>query len=200
MLIKVWTVSLLTLLFVAFITPCSYGGEPVAFTQEDRERLIRLEVIIEEFKESVDKRFEQMMNFLLILAGIFTTLTLGVIGFACWDRRTVIKKARDEAIELVECERLKICERGAARGRVYRTAIPGVNDIHVVTIGGRDENGNDACNDLTDVILEAALNIHTNEPSLGFRYSPDINEKTRRLVYECIAQGYGFPACFHESP
>jgi len=57
MLIKVWTVSLLTLLFVAFITPCSYGGEPVAFTQEDRERLIRLEVIIEEFKESVDKRF-----------------------------------------------------------------------------------------------------------------------------------------------
>ncbi|MBW2312157.1 MAG: hypothetical protein JRF35_14000 [Deltaproteobacteria bacterium] len=111
MLIKVWTVSLLTLLFVAFITPCPYGGEPVAFTQEDRERLIRLEVIIEEFKESVDKRFEQfdkrfeqMMNFLLILAGIFTTLTLGVIGFACWDRRTVIKKARDEAIEKIERE------------------------------------------------------------------------------------------------
>ena len=45
-----------------------------------------------------------MMNFLLILAGIFTTLTLGVIGFACWDRRTVIKKAKDEAIEKIERE------------------------------------------------------------------------------------------------
>ena len=44
------------------------------------------------------------MNFLLILAGIFTTLTLGVIGFAYWDRRTVIKKARDEAIEKIERE------------------------------------------------------------------------------------------------
>ena len=109
--VKVWTVCYLTLLFVGFITPYSYGGEPVAFTQEDRERLIRLEVMIEEFKESVDKRFEQvdkrfeqMMNFLLILAGIFTTLTLGVIGFAYWDRRTVIKKARDEAIERIERE------------------------------------------------------------------------------------------------
>jgi len=47
-----------------------------------------------------------MMNFLLILAGIFTTLTLGVIGFAYWDRRrrTVIKKAKDEAIEKIERE------------------------------------------------------------------------------------------------
>lgn len=120
--VKVWTVCLMTLLFAGFITPYSYGGEPVAFTQEDRERLIRLEVMIEEFKESidkrfeelredmnkrfeqVDKRFEQMMNFLLILAGIFTTLILGVIGFAYWDRRTVIMKARDDAIGTIERE------------------------------------------------------------------------------------------------
>ncbi len=38
----------------------SYGSEPVAFTQDDRDRLIRLEVTLKEFKESVDKRFEQV--------------------------------------------------------------------------------------------------------------------------------------------
>ena len=58
------------------------------FTQEDRERLIRLEVTMKEFKESVDKRFEQvdkrfeqvdkrfeeMLTFLWILTTIFISL------------------------------------------------------------------------------------------------------------------------------
>ncbi len=54
--------------------------------------------------EQVDKRFEQMMTFLWILVGIFTTLTAAVIGFAYWDRRTIIRKARDEALEQIEKE------------------------------------------------------------------------------------------------
>jgi pyruvate-formate lyase len=105
---------------------------------------------------------------------------------------------RDEAVELLECERLKVCERGIAKGRVYREGQPGANDLHIITLGGLDEHGNDACNDLTDAILEASLNIRTPEPSLAFRYSPKINEKTRHLVFENIAQGFGFPSIKHE--
>ena len=41
----------------------------------------------------MDKRFEQIMNFLWMLTGIFTTLTGGVIAFAFWDRRTIIRQA-----------------------------------------------------------------------------------------------------------
>jgi len=54
--------------------------------------------------EQVDKRFDQMMTFLWILVAIFTALTGVVIGFAYWDRRTIIRKARDEAIEIIEKE------------------------------------------------------------------------------------------------
>ena len=54
--------------------------------------------------EDINKRFDQMMNFLWILTAIFTTLTATVIGFAYWDRRTIIKKSRDEAIEIIEKE------------------------------------------------------------------------------------------------
>ncbi len=58
--------------------------------------------------EQVDKRFDQMMNFLWILTAIFTTLTAVVIGFAYWDRRTIIRKAKEETIEQIEKEgRLK---------------------------------------------------------------------------------------------
>ncbi len=86
-----------------------YGQESIGFTQKDRERIIRLETTLTLFMEAtdqrfeqVDKRFEQMMNILQVIAGIFTVLTLGVIGFAFWDRRTIIHKAKQETLETLE--------------------------------------------------------------------------------------------------
>ena len=104
---------ILVLLFLLPEIPC-LGGQ-TNFTQEDRERLVRLEATLKVFMEQVDKRFEQvdkrfdqMISFLWIIVGIFTALTTVVIGFAYWDRRTIIRKARDEAIETIEREgRLK---------------------------------------------------------------------------------------------
>ena len=62
----------------------------------------------EDLRADMNARFEQLMNFLWILAGIFTTMTVATIGFAYWDRRTSIRKAREETIEIIEKEgRLK---------------------------------------------------------------------------------------------
>ena len=95
------------------------------FTQKDRELLIELRVKMGEIDkrfeqvdkriselrqdmnkrfEQVDKRFDQMTHFLYILSGIFTSLVIVVIGFAVWDRRTIIREARREAIEFIEKE------------------------------------------------------------------------------------------------
>ncbi len=52
--------------------------------------------------EDINRRLDQFMTFLIILAGIFTTLTLGVIGFALWDRRTIIRRAKEETLEEIE--------------------------------------------------------------------------------------------------
>ena len=100
------------LIFPVFLfTGFTAWAKEVPFTLEDRDRLIRMETTIKEFKESIDKRFEQvnkrfeqLNNFLYILAGIFTSLVAVVIGFAWWDRRTVIREARREAIEFMEKE------------------------------------------------------------------------------------------------
>ena len=121
------------ILFILMGSQVVIAGEG-GFTQEDRERLIRLEATLQTFMEQtnkrfedmnkrfeqvdkrfeelrddmnkrfeqVDKRFEQLYTFLWIITGIFTTLTLGVIGFAYWDRRTIIRKAREESVEEVE--------------------------------------------------------------------------------------------------
>ncbi|OAG28182.1 hypothetical protein TH606_03310 [Thermodesulfatator autotrophicus] len=52
----------------------------------------------------MNARFEQIMTFLWIITAIFTTITVAVIGFAYWDRRTIIRKAREETLEYLERE------------------------------------------------------------------------------------------------
>ena len=77
-------------------------AQEVPFTLQDRDRLIRLEATLKEFKDSVDKRFEQLFPFLWIISGIFTALTVFTIGFAIWDRRTMIRPFEAKTKELEE--------------------------------------------------------------------------------------------------
>ena len=82
------------------------------FTQKDRELLITLKVKVEEIDkrfeqidkrfEQIDKRFEQMMTFLWMLVGIFTAITASTIGFAIWDRRSMIRPFESKVKELEE--------------------------------------------------------------------------------------------------
>jgi ElaB/YqjD/DUF883 family membrane-anchored ribosome-binding protein len=58
--------------------------------------------------EQIDKRIDQLITFLWILAGIFTALVVAVIAFAYWDRRTIIRRAKEEALkEMEEASRWK---------------------------------------------------------------------------------------------
>ena len=120
------------LIWLLLFASISFTKE-VGFTQEDRERLIRLEATLKTFMEQTDKRFEelredmnkrfelmgeritelredmnkrfeQLYTFLWIITGIFTTLTASVIAFAYWDRRTIIRKTKEETFEEMERE------------------------------------------------------------------------------------------------
>lgn len=113
------------LIFV--LLPGATLAQQIGFTQEDRERQIRMETTLRMFMEQtdkrfqelrtdmnfrfeqvdkrfeqVDKRFEQMMNFMWILVSIFTAMTIATIGFAFWDRRSYIRQAKEEAVQQIE--------------------------------------------------------------------------------------------------
>jgi len=84
------------------------------FTQEDREMLkstyIRVEKLetkvevgfqqIEKRFEQIDKRIDMVITFMAILAGTFATITAVAIGFAIWDRRTMIRPFEDKTKEI----------------------------------------------------------------------------------------------------
>jgi benzylsuccinate synthase len=123
----------------------------------------------------------------------------------CWPyyKASVIDKTfqpmtHKDAVELFECERLKCSEHGAGKSRAYREIFPGSNDLFILTIGGINRDGTDGCNDCTDAILEAARNIRTTEPSIMFRWNPKGRLKTKRLVFECVRDGLGFPSIKHD--
>ena len=66
---------------------------------------------ITELREDMNKRFEQVNNELNrlvnIMVGIFAgqiALVVAVIAFAWWDRRTIIRKTKEETFEEMEKE------------------------------------------------------------------------------------------------
>ena len=97
------------------------GDRSVPFTLEDRDRILRIEQRLdamdkrfeqvdkrfEELRadmnarfEQVDKRFEQQHNTIIMLIGVFATITAITIGFALWDRRTMIRPFETKVKEI----------------------------------------------------------------------------------------------------
>ena len=80
----------------------------IPFTLEDRDRIIRTEQKVESVKtemtarfEAVDKRFDQLFNFLWAIIGIFTTMMISVFGFAFWDRKISLAPLKKEDQKII---------------------------------------------------------------------------------------------------
>ncbi|MEI6889256.1 MAG: hypothetical protein ACOYM0_12565 [Bacteroidales bacterium] len=103
--------SLLIVLLLPIIVRAEVKEIP--FTLDDRDRIIRTEQKIEAVKtemtarfEGVDKRFDQLFNFLWAIIGIFTAMIVSVFGFAFWDRKLSLAplKREDEKLKSVLME------------------------------------------------------------------------------------------------
>lgn len=108
--------------------------------------------------------------------------------------KTVQPMTREEAVELFECERLKVSEHGSTKGRQLREFFAGANDLFILTLGGINADGSDGSNDCTDAILDATESIVTTEPSIAFRWNKSGRVETKRRVFNCIKTGLGFPS------
>ena len=104
------------LLLIVLLFSIAFPKE-VPFTLEDRDRMIRLEegqkAIMQRF-EQIEKRFEQverqidrLINIMLAIFAGQIALVATVIGVLIWDRRTVVKKATDDALEKFESGKFK---------------------------------------------------------------------------------------------
>jgi len=116
-------------LFFLFIMSFSSFSKEVPFTQEDRERLIKLETKVDEgFKtinqriDDTNKRIDDLRDLIYVVLGGMIAL----IGFVIWDRRTalapVVKKYRelDERSEKIEQALKELAKRDPKVEEVLR--------------------------------------------------------------------------------
>jgi formate C-acetyltransferase len=104
-----------------------------------------------------------------------------------------------EALEIVECLRVKMSTLRLFNGILYNEIISGEAQYHNVTLGGQTPDGKDATNELSYLFLEAALRARTPHPTLSIRYHDSISEDFVLRGLELVKVGLGFPAFFNDN-
>ncbi|MGD8117009.1 (2S)-3-sulfopropanediol dehydratase [Vibrio sp. TRT 29B02] len=69
-----------------------------------------------------------------------------------------------------------------------------------LTIGGVDQQGNDATNDLTMLMLEASAHTRMMNPWVCLRMHENTPYELKIKTIECVRAGYGHPKLFNDGP
>ena len=102
----------------------------------------------------------------------------------------------DEIIELLELLRVKMTEIEYVASFSW-TGLGSGNLFQNMILGGLDENGKSGDNELSLLILQAAINCKTTQPTLSIWYDDSLSEKFLLKATECVKTGCGFPAWFN---
>ncbi|MBI4688874.1 MAG: hypothetical protein HY754_01160 [Nitrospirae bacterium] len=90
----------ISILFTALLIASFAFAKEIPYTQEDRDRLIRVETKLDAMEKRFDSEIKQLredMNSQFNrLAAIFTALVVFTLGFAIWDRRTMVRPFEDK--------------------------------------------------------------------------------------------------------
>lgn len=74
----------------------------------------------------------------------------------------------------------------------------GMFNGQVVTVGGVDESGNDAANELSDLILEIMDELRMRQPNFHARVHKSSSEAYRHKINRILASGSGSPALYND--
>ena len=104
-----------------------------------------------------------------------------------------------EAMELVGCLWLKLNDNTNLVPETAEELWGGAGTVPAVTVGGVDENGEDAVNDLTYIMLRVTELLKTRDPSLNARYHYEKNSKEyRNRVAGVIVNTKAVPAFLND--
>jgi len=104
-----------------------------------------------------------------------------------------------EAMELAGCFWLKLNDNTNLVPETAEELWGGAGTVPAVTVGGVDENGEDAVNDLTYIMLRITELLKTRDPSLNSRYHYEKNsEEYRDRLAEVIVNTKAVPAIHND--
>lgn len=106
---------------------------------------------------------------------------------------------KDFAQELLECAFIKTGNPSKLKDRSTVSVRNGRGwGGESLTVGGVDENGKDATNDLTFMLLEASVHTRMMNPWVCVRMHENTPYELKVKAVECIRAGYGHPKLFND--
>ena len=100
----------------------------------------------------------------------------------------------EEVLELLEIIRIKNMKLNRVSGKANRAKNAGMAKWYNMTIGGQKADGSDATNELTYLILDAAIDTHVPHHTVTVRVHEGTPEKLMVKALECVKTGLGMPA------
>ena len=104
----------------------------------------------------------------------------------------------EKAVELVECLWIKTNEVIPLFDAAVTLYFSGLPTNQAVTIGGFDEEGKDATNELTYVMLEAVRRVALRQPNFHIRLHKKSPRKLLEAIVEAITSGINNVAIFND--
>jgi formate C-acetyltransferase len=101
---------------------------------------------------------------------------------------------QEEAVELLQCLRIKDMQLLFTSGRSHREKWAGMAKWHNCIIGGQTPDGEDATNELSYLILEAAKRCPTPHHTITVRVHDKTPETLMLRAQELVRSGIGMPA------
>ena len=104
----------------------------------------------------------------------------------------------ESARELLQCFFLKICEFLPFYPGKFNEYFSGLLTSQGLCIGGVDEEGRDATNELSGIILESVRDLATPLPNLYARFHKETPKDFKKSVYDSISSGSPHPSIYND--
>ena len=132
-------------------------------------------------------------------ASSFSPGRLDQILYPYYQKDLVEKKMdEDQALEMIECLWLKFNEIVYLRNKNSAKYFAGFPIGFNVAVGGQDENGNDASNALSHLLIQAQEDIGLPQPNLSVRLFEHTDQALLTHAVKCVSKGSGMPQFFND--
>ncbi len=100
----------------------------------------------------------------------------------------------EEVKERLSCFSIKLCEHYPVLNESVSRSGSGLPTFQTITIGGGDENGRDAVNELSHIFLDVMNDLRMREPNFHARISHDSPKEYTEKIFSILADGSITPA------
>ncbi len=108
------------------------------------------------------------------------------------------KITQEQVKTLLKFQWIRHLELAEYQGSAYAMALSG-HTGQTISIGGLDANGEDACTELEELMLEMQAELKNPQPTMSLFYHPKIKDSYMKKVVACIRAGGGQPQILNNS-